>query len=87
MSETNQGLNSVRIETKLDEHTEILYSIERRLDRYNDQLEIHIRRSDALETKVGELYKFKYYVVGALSILTAMLTFGLDLIKEYLTRK
>lgn len=39
-----------------------------RLNTYNGQLKEHMRRSDALETKVDELYKWKYYVMGAVGI-------------------
>jgi hypothetical protein len=55
-----------------------------RLDTYNSQLETHMKRSDALEAKVDELYKFKYYVVGGLAIITSLLTVGLDLLRKWL---
>lgn len=50
-----------RMEEKLD-------NVDYRLDTYNTHLEEHMRRSDALETKVDELYKWKYYVMGAIGV-------------------
>ena len=50
------------------EVVESLAKINGRLDVYNVHLEEHMRRSDALETKVDELYKWKYYVMGAIGV-------------------
>lgn len=41
-----------------------------RLDTYNEQLKDHMKRSDSLEKQVDELYKWKYYVAGAIALTT-----------------
>lgn len=60
---------------------ERLAKIDGRLDVYNAHLEEHMRRSDALEEKVDELYKFKYYVVGGLALASLLATLAVQLVK------
>lgn len=73
-----------RVEEKLDEHTILLTKVDTHLEVYNDHLREHMRRSDALEKQVDELYKWKYYLVGALAIVTTMATLAYDIILTYL---
>jgi archaellum component FlaC len=53
-----------------------------RLDAYNEHLKEHMRRSDALENQVDELYKFKYIVAGVVTATSAILAFLLDLLRK-----
>ena len=57
-----------------------------RLDIYNSLLDIHIKRSESLETMVKELYKYKYYIVGALTVGMPMLTWGLEILKTWILK-
>lgn len=59
---------------------EKLAKIDGRLDVYNAHLEEHMRRSDALEQKVDELYKFKYYVVGGLALASLLISIIVQLL-------
>jgi hypothetical protein len=56
-----------------------------RLDHYNKSLDFHIKRSDMLEEQVDELYKLKYYAMGAMAVVTGLLTIFFDIIKTYIT--
>jgi hypothetical protein len=56
-----------------------------RLDWYNRSLDFHIKRSDMLEEQVDELYKLKYYAMGAMAVITGLLTIFFDIIKTYIT--
>lgn len=51
-----------------------------RLDTYNEQLKDHMKRSDSLEKQVDELYKWKYYVAGAVALISVIGTVALQLI-------
>ena len=53
-----------------------------RLDTYNEQLKEHMRRSDALESQVDELYKFKYIVAGIVTAASAATAFLLELLRK-----
>jgi hypothetical protein len=61
---------------------EKLTKIDGRLDVYNAHLEEHMRRSDALEEKVDELYKFKYYVVGGLALASLLISIAVQILKK-----
>jgi hypothetical protein len=82
-----------KILDELYEHKALLATLEERTERYNDrlttyneQLAIHIRRSDALETKVEELYKWKFRVMGALIVGSAFATFLLNILSDYVSK-
>ena len=64
-----------RLDRVLDELMELKAEQARqgvRLDTYNEQLNEHMRRSDNLEQQVSELYKWKYYVAGAVAFVTIL---------------
>lgn len=58
-----------------------------RLDTYNDQLKDHMKRSDSLEKQVDELYKWKYYVAGAIALISLIGTAALQILTAYLGDK
>jgi hypothetical protein len=71
-----------RIDSKLEEHLLALARVDFHMGVYNDQLREHMRRSDALEKQVSELYKWKYYIAGALAVVAIVAAFVIETIRQ-----
>lgn len=59
-----------RIETKIDRLDERLDRVDLHLERYNNQLEIHIKRSDALEAAVQPVIQLTAFTKTGFKILS-----------------
>ena len=90
ISDDRIGQQLDRIEGKVDRLDERQDKVDIRLEQYNSQLEIHVKRSDALESAIQpvlELTKFTKtgfkilgWVAGAVTALTALVAAGAKLL-------
>lgn len=69
---------------KLSEHGELLARHTTLHEKNTSDLEEHMRRSDLLETRVDELFKFKYYLVGIAAAVTTLAALAWDFLKQYI---
>jgi len=58
------------IRERLDQIADILREHAEILARNTASLELHMKRSDALEKIVDDLVRFRYYLMGAIAIIS-----------------
>ena len=62
-------MSNDRLEPKIDKIIEDMHAVKTHLAVYNEQLKIHIKRSETLESKIEPIEEHVYMMNGALKVL------------------